>query len=58
VKFLLSHSRQVLLLFLVLAGLVLAGCASTESENMSERPWNTPQGWETGLPSGMYNQYK
>ena len=57
-KFLISHSRHVLLLFLVLAGLALTGCASTESENMSERPWNAPQGWETGLPSGMYNQYK
>ena len=34
--------------------LALGGCASTESENMSERPWNTPQSWENGLPSGMY----
>ena len=24
---------------------------------MSERPWNTPQGWENGLPSGMMDQY-
>ena len=36
----------------------LAGCASTESENASERPWNTPQGWENGLPSGMFDQYR
>ena len=55
---LIFNSRQALLLFLVLAGFALAGCASTESENMSERPWNSPQGWETGLPGGMYNQYK
>jgi hypothetical protein len=30
------------------------GCATTEPENMSSRPWNAPQGWETGaLPSSM-----
>jgi hypothetical protein len=54
----LSSLRQALLLFLLLAGLALGGCASTESENMSERPWNTPQGWETGMPNNMYNQYR
>jgi hypothetical protein len=41
-------------LLLLLAGLaVLTGCASTESENASVRPWNAPQGWESGLPAGM-----
>jgi len=50
--------RQALLLFLVLAGLALAGCASTESDNMSARPWNSPQTWENGMPSSMYDQYK
>ena len=42
------------LLFLVLlaaAVLSLAGCATTDSENLSDRPWNSPKGWETGLPS-------
>jgi len=41
--------------FLLLAAslLVLAGCASTEPENASSRPWNAPKGWETGLPSGL-----
>jgi len=29
----------------------LAGCATTDTENLSERPWNAPKGWETGLPS-------
>jgi hypothetical protein len=42
-----------LLLILVLAGLGLSGCATTESENVSERPWNTPKSWENGLPSSM-----
>ena len=31
----------------------LVGCVTSESENLSERPWNTPKGWETGLPSSM-----
>ena len=50
--------RWVFLLLLALAGVALGGCASTESENASERPWNTPQGWENGLPSSMYNQQR
>jgi len=45
--------RRALLLLLALAGLVMSGCASTESENLSERPWNSPKGWENGLPSTM-----
>jgi hypothetical protein len=57
-KFLVFNPRHVLLLVLVLAGFALGGCATAESDNMSERPWNSPQGWETGMPSGMYNQYK
>jgi outer membrane biogenesis lipoprotein LolB len=49
----LRHLRGWFLLLLALAPLVLAGCASTESENASARPWNSPKGWEHGLPSGM-----
>jgi hypothetical protein len=37
-----------------LALLLTAGCASTQTnENRSERPWNTPKNWETGLPMGV-----
>ena len=35
---------------------VLSGCATTgeeEQTNYSERPWNTPRSWETGLPSTL-----
>ena len=39
-------------LFLLL-GVALSGCSTTESENESVRPWNTPKSWETGLPGGM-----
>ena len=51
-----SNSRYLFLLLLVMAAAAFGGCASTESENLSERPWNTPQGWENGLPSSMSNQ--
>ena len=52
-----SNMRWAFLL-LVVAGFALGGCASTESDNLSERPWNTPQGWENGMPSSMQNQYR
>ena len=42
-----------LFLILVLAALGLSGCATPESENVSERPWNTPKSWENGMPSSM-----
>jgi hypothetical protein len=41
----------ILCLFAILT--LVSGCASTESDNASARPWNSPKGWETGLPSGM-----
>ena len=37
----------------VVAAIGLSGCATPESENVSERPWNTPKSWENGLPSSM-----
>jgi hypothetical protein len=57
VKSIISNPRSLFLLLLVLGALVAGGCASTESENLSERPWNAPQGWETGM-GGMFNQYR
>lgn len=39
-----------------LVGFIAAGCASTDSENMSERPWNAPKSWEHGMPTGMMPQ--
>ncbi|HEY5043367.1 MAG TPA: hypothetical protein VIK53_15355 [Verrucomicrobiae bacterium] len=40
-----------LLLFLALLSLaaMISGCATTESDNDSVRPWNTPQSWENGM---------
>jgi hypothetical protein len=45
-----------LFLILALGYVVLSGigCATTESENLSARPWNAPHGWENGLPSSFY----
>ena len=48
-----SKLGALLLLGLVLATIGLAGCATSESENVSERPWNTPKSWENGMPSSM-----
>jgi hypothetical protein len=48
-----ANPRLVFLLLLLLAVLGLAGCASTDPENLSERPWNAPKVWENGLPAGM-----
>jgi hypothetical protein len=40
-----------------LALLLISGCASSqESDNRSERPWNAPKSWETGLPMGVGEQ--
>jgi len=39
-------------LLLWLGGLLVgaSGCATSEPENDSVRPWNTPQGWEGTMP--------
>jgi hypothetical protein len=52
-----SNPGRWLVLFFGLVLLRLAsGCASTNEENLSERPWNTPKSWETGLPTGMMEE--
>ncbi len=45
--------RVLCLVTLAAAALALSGCATTESDNASVRPWNAPKSWETGLPSAM-----
>jgi len=44
------------LLLAVGAMLWLSGCATTDPENLTDRPWNSPKGWETGYPGGMFDQ--
>jgi hypothetical protein len=49
--------RAVHWLWLLVFGAMLSGisgCTTNEPENASVRPWNTPQGWESGMP--MMNQ--
>jgi len=45
--------RWLLLLTSAAAWVVICGCATTEPENETARPWNEPKTWETGLPPGM-----
>lgn len=52
-KKVLANSSSALLLVLALAALALGGCATADSENASERPWDGPKSWENGLPSSM-----
>jgi len=35
-------------------GFSMSGCATADPDNVSQRPWNSPKGWETGLPAGMF----
>ncbi|HET7625156.1 MAG TPA: hypothetical protein VFM25_07815 [Verrucomicrobiae bacterium] len=48
-----SIFRWVLLLSLGVFVAAVSGCSSTNPENASSRPWNSPQGWENGLPNSM-----
>ena len=45
-----------LLLLLVVIGLGVAGCASTESANDSPRPWSSPEGWQNGMIPGALTE--
>lgn len=51
-----SVSPLALGLLLVLTSLLVGGCATGEPGNMSSRPWNTPKGWENGLPGGLMEE--
>lgn len=52
-KSLLVNKRWFLLILMAFVLLGAAGCSTTTPENYSERPWNTPRSWETGLPSSL-----
>jgi hypothetical protein len=56
-KMVFSPSTAWLALVLGLLALAAAGCSTTgEMENRSDRPWNQPTRWETGLPGNMYER--
>lgn len=50
-------SSFLLLALFALLILGASGCASTDTENASVRPWDAPTGWENGIPSGMYQPH-
>jgi hypothetical protein len=45
--------RILLLVGAMAAAAGLTGCATTDTENLSVRPWNAPASWEGGLPSNL-----
>ncbi len=49
-----------LLLWFVLAAMAafFTGCASSEPDNASVRPWNSPEGWQGGALGGMETQHR
>jgi type IV pilus biogenesis protein CpaD/CtpE len=47
------NTRGFALVLLASLLLTLVGCASTDPDNQSARPWNAPKNWETGLPSSV-----
>ena len=47
-------TRIVQLLLLVTLALGMTGCQSDDDPRVSERPWNSPKGWENGLPQEMF----
>jgi len=49
-----ANLRAIVFVLAVLAaGLVCSGCKTTESEDLSSRPWNAPTTWQNGLPSSL-----
>jgi hypothetical protein len=48
--------KTLLLLALGAVLFSVSGCATDEPANASVRPWNTPQGWESGGAMPLMNQ--
>lgn len=49
-----ARLKITLFLLACLCAGFLTGCTTPESsDNTASRPWNSPRGWESGLPSGI-----
>lgn len=46
-----TRSLQILALVLAAGSLLFAGCRG--QDELSSRPWNTRQNWESGLPASL-----
>ena len=55
-KFCTAH--LILLLAIAVIAVFSSGCASTEPDNASVRPWNSPEGWQNGMLGGMDYQHR
>ena len=51
------YTSWLLCILFALVLLGASGCASTDPDNAYVRPWNSPIGWENGIPSGMYENH-
>jgi hypothetical protein len=51
-----QKTRFPLLLLLLAVGLGGAACSTTESDNESVKPWNSPEGWQNGNLQMMQQQ--
>jgi hypothetical protein len=51
-----NQSRSFLLGLFLAATAFLTGCNTPEPDNQSARPWNTPKGWEGGVPGMLYDR--
>jgi len=49
-------AHLLLVLALVAFAAVISGCSSTEPDNASVKPWNSPEGWQNGSLGGMTDQ--
>lgn len=50
-------ARCVLLALAAIVLVFTSGCATTEPDNVSSRPWGYRSGYDPGLP-GMLNEYR
>ncbi|MBO7108025.1 MAG: hypothetical protein J6W73_07310 [Verrucomicrobia bacterium] len=48
-------ARVIVIAWVLASGFALSGCRSIEDDlaNDSSRPWNSPRGWDSRLPSQM-----
>lgn len=49
-----SFTRLLVAIALAVAfGLSASGCKTSEPDNVSSRPWNSTEGWQSGFPASL-----